>query len=562
MHEHRQIHVPPKELAALRLLLQRAGQLVTPQQLQETLWGDVHVTADSVPRCISSLRARLESDECIQTVYKRGYRMYWPVQKDSDLLEPPLPRLAIMPFKCGPGVSEHLGRAVAEEATARLTAIQPPVYSMLARDSVFMLASRGLNAQQVGETLGADLVLTGKLQPLPAHFRLRLEMVRVHEGTQIWVEDVLVARERAAGLEGELVERLLFRTNGTVLHGREGTSMNVDAYDTFLRGRYEWQTLERHRMQDAMRHLHRAIELDPQFTQAGVELVRACMAQELFGYVSPALAAEQVRRIAKGVAEDCDERTAILPALGWMAFHVDRDLAMALRCFVASAQLSPDSWRSRIRALFAAGRHRFDDAAELLLEALELDPFSAWMNAGLAWVYHLGGRAADSLRQIDRCLELCPDHTAAQLYGGMILAYQGDADRALGLTRELMRHAPQFDMAMAVHAYALACKGERQDAAEWLERLQWVGRERYVMRSFAAAAFLALGDRDGAMTELRAADEDRCPWFPQMLADPRLAGLQELPEFRAMQARLDAMEAAAALPQEAECLGDFGQVNR
>src|SRR4051794_6865732 len=51
LHQNSPVHVPPKELAALRLLLQHAGQIVTPRQLQEELWGDVHVTADSVPRC-------------------------------------------------------------------------------------------------------------------------------------------------------------------------------------------------------------------------------------------------------------------------------------------------------------------------------------------------------------------------------------------------------------------------------------------------------------------------------------------------------------------------------
>src|SRR5580658_3442277 len=58
------VHLPPRELAALRLLLANAGQIVTPSQLKQTLWGDVHVTADSVLKCLSSLRARLQPDDC------------------------------------------------------------------------------------------------------------------------------------------------------------------------------------------------------------------------------------------------------------------------------------------------------------------------------------------------------------------------------------------------------------------------------------------------------------------------------------------------------------------
>ncbi len=75
------IHLPPKELAALKLLLAQAGQIVTHQQLKKALWGDVHVTDDSVPKCMSSLRELLAPDDCIQTVYKRGYRLFIEVHK-------------------------------------------------------------------------------------------------------------------------------------------------------------------------------------------------------------------------------------------------------------------------------------------------------------------------------------------------------------------------------------------------------------------------------------------------------------------------------------------------
>jgi DNA-binding winged helix-turn-helix (wHTH) protein/tetratricopeptide (TPR) repeat protein len=554
-HEDTNVHLPPKELAVLRLLLEHAGQIVSLDRLRTELWGDVHVTPDSVPRCISSLRARLGSEDCIHTLYKHGYRINWPVERACGSPVPALPRLAIVPFACATGVPEHLGHAVAEETTARLTAMHPPVFSVLARDSVFTLAGRGMSALQVGEALKADLVMTGRVQALPVHFRLRAEMVRVADGTQIWVEDVLAAREHVASLEKELLERLLFRTVGRASPRGEENAPDGDAYNVFVRGRFEWQTLEPHRMLDAIRHLRRAAELDPKLVQAGEELARATVAQELFGYITPRIAAEQLRRVADGIPEASPDRAAILPALAWMAFHVDRDLEAALRHFTASAHLPPDTWRWRLRALFAAGRHRFDEAGDLLLEALELDPYSPWVNAALAWVYHLGGRPEESLVQVERCLEVCPEHPAARLYGGMILAFNGNPGRALELTSELTRHSPHLDMAMAVHAYALARNGERQKAEEWLERLAWLSRERYVIRSFSAAAYLQLGDRDRAVAELRAADKDRCPWFFQLLADPRLAPLRQHPEFQAMRAQLDAMEAAAATrlePQLAE----------
>ena len=205
------IHLPPKELAALRLLLAHAGQVVSPLQLKHTLWGDVHVTGDSVPKCLSSLRSRLEPEACIQTVYKRGYRFTAEVIRLNPVPIEALPRLAILPFSTMHFVPKHLGPAIAEETIVHLTNTRSPVLSVLARDSVFTLVDRGFTAQQIGEALKADFVLTGSLRAFPSQFRLRAEMIRIGDGTQIWVEDILVDQKRIAGLESELVQRLTWR---------------------------------------------------------------------------------------------------------------------------------------------------------------------------------------------------------------------------------------------------------------------------------------------------------------------------------------------------------------
>lgn len=545
-HDETQIHLAPKELAALRLLLREAGRIVTPAQLQQELWGDVHVTPDSVPRCISSLRTRLGQDSSIQTVYKQGYRLMAQVQQEPDPANHDLPRLAIMPFSAGPGVPEHLGSIVAEEATAQLTLLEPRIFSMLARDSVFTLASHGLGAQQVGETLNADLVLTGTLRGMAAHFRLRCEMVRVADGTQIWVEDVLIARDRMADLAADVVDRLAFRAGGALPAAAPAALVDAHAYDLFVHGRNEWQTLDRNRMQEGIRTLQRAADLDPNFAQASVDIIRASIAREMFGFIEPAEAGLQVHKSAEKLGDHPASAPSVAPALAWMAFHLERDLPAALRYLHGWDEQHAQPWGLRLCALLAAGRHHFGEATGILERALGADPYSPWMAASLAWIHHLAGRADESLRLIHRCLEIAPEHPASCLYGGMILAFHGDTRRAIQLTSELTQHASQFDIALAVHAYALARDGQRAEAEECLERLEWLSRERYVIRSFSAAPYLALGNEDAALAELAAANQSRCPWFFQMLADPRLEPLHHRPEMEEFRAMLDQMEADPA----------------
>ena len=548
------IHLPPKELAALRLLLTHAGQIVTVQQLRQTLWGDVHVTDDSIPKCVSALRELLSPTDCIQTVYKRGYRISVEVHRRGEDTPETLPRLAIMPFAVDADVPVYLGPAIAEETISLLTADRFSPAHVLARDSAFSLSARGFTAHQVGEALQADLVLTGTLRMLPAHFRLRTEMIRVADGTQIWVEDMLVPQTRSADLESELANRLFIRLSAAEWFvSRErasGTASNEapgrrEAWELFLRGHHEWQTMQRHRMQDAIQHLSRAIELDPSMYAAHIDLANASVTQEFAGYVSPQQAAQQVRAAAAAIPTTAEGAEALLPALGWIRFHVDHDMPGALRAFATSAHLRHETSVTRARSMFALSRRRFTEAIELMREALRTDPYSPWLNSRLAWAYHLAGERQRSVMQAEHALELFPEHEATNVYGTMIFAYNGQTERAVAVAENLVRKSPHLDIGSALYAYAMAQDGREQEARSMLERLQWLSRERFVLTSFTAAVCLALGELDCAVAELQAAADARCPWLFQMLADPRIDPIRNRPEVVRMEKVLEKMEAAA-----------------
>ena len=254
------LYLPPRELALLRLLLARAGDIVTPLELKRALWDEKHVSSDTLYRCFASLRARLQPADCIQSVYKRGYRLAAVVEPAGSRSPAALPRLAILPFAAGFGVPEYLGMAVAEEAMERIKSARYPIASLLARDSVFSLARRGLPAHEIGRTLRADFVLAGKLLATPGHDRLRAEMTRAVDGEQLWVEDLLVERGRMGALASELVNRLTFRLHSggiSIAAAAEppaeiqSSPQRREANELFLRAHHEWQTFERHRMQDA-----------------------------------------------------------------------------------------------------------------------------------------------------------------------------------------------------------------------------------------------------------------------------------------------------------------------
>ena len=548
------LELAAEELAVLRLLLTRAGEIVSPLELKRAIWDDEHASSDVVTKCIASLRERLQPADCIESVYKRGYRISAAVQTNDARSAGTLARLAILPFAVGYGVPEYLGWAIAEETAAQLCGAGFAGATIVARESVFTLARRGMAGVDIGRALGADLVLGGALYATPERLRLRAEMIRVEDGAQLWNEDVMVERERTRELERELVNRVSSRIHSGGLSftavAAAGTSrgdspQSSEAHELYLRAHHEWQLLERHPMQDAMGRLQRAIELDPTLIAAHAELAHLCVTQALYGFMPASAAASVVRKVARQIPESAGSVETLLPALGWIRFHVDRDLRAALDAFARSAHLPHDSWTTRVRTMFLLSRHRFEEALDELRAAIQIDPYSAWLQAELAWALHLGGEAEASVDQIRKAISQFTEHDGAHLYGAMILAYNGEAARAVELARALESRSAHFDLATSAHAYALVCAGRKEEARTLLERLQWLSRERFVMNTFDAATYVAMDEDDAALEQLRVANENRCPWFFETLADPRMLPLRGRPEFERMRSSLRGMEADA-----------------
>lgn len=539
------VHLAPKELSALRLLLTHAGRIVTPLQLKHALWDDVHVSADSVPKCMSSLRARLLPDDCIQTVYKRGYRLTTKIKPLGNAAgTAPLPRLAVLPFDTGYTVAEHLGTAIAEETIAHLGQLSHPVAQLVARDSVFALAAEQKTARQVGEMLKADYVLTGTLRAMTHSYRLRAELVRVADNVQVWVEDLLVPQNRIDGVQAELVERLALRMeSGSMLPGPvnhfplKRSPHQREAYEFYLRGHQEWQSMQRHRMQDGLQKLLRSIELDPDLMAARTDLAHVASAMACYGFLAPTVAAEYIRHAAANVDDDSPEIEALLPSIGWMHYHLDRNADAAAEAFQRSEHLPHDLWTSHLRVMYALSQGRFEAAIEHLTGCLEMDPYSPWLRSRLGWALHLAGEKKASVHQIEEAVRLFPGYDGTCFYGSIILAYNGMGQKAVDLASHLTQRLNSFDLGTAAHAYTLACAGQADEARMMIERLQWLSRERFVLTAFTAAVHVRLGETQAALGELQTADQQRCPWFFQTLADPRLADLQGEAEFAKLMAQ-------------------------
>ena len=582
-----QISVPPRELSVLRLLLARAGQIVSAEELRHSAWAETHVSADSLPRCICSLRARLKYEDSIQTIYKRGYRFniavkQTPADRPGEIWterraarSSGLPRLAILPFTTGSGIPEFLGTGIAEETMLRLARDHQPMVEIMARDSVCNLVSRGVTALDVAKALRADMMLIGSVTALPQHFRLRAEMVRVADSVQLWIEDFLVPRNLLAYADARVAKRISARIKNSFGNAEHSISLAAsastpaltarvdesgefletkrsDAHSIFMQSRAQWNTLQRHLMQDAIRGFHQALDLDPTLIAARIHLVHSYLIQSYFGYAQPDVAAEMARKHADLALALSPNALSVHPALGWIYFHHDRDPAAADYAFSRPQGQGYNHSTMSYRVKYALGQRRFEDAIEMLRTAIEIDPFSPMLHGRLAWSLHLAGNASAALEQARRALNLFPDHLGTLFFSSMILAASDEAcgagenlaEKATALAKKLIQLAPSFDPAYAALAYSYARQGRANEARSLLERLQWLGKERYVLRSYQVPALVELGDLESALTELLAAERLHCPSLFEILADPRLEPLHDRSEFQRLLNRLGPMRTA------------------
>jgi serine/threonine-protein kinase len=86
-----EIRLPPRALALLQYLIERAGRVVSKQALMDAAWKDAHVSETSLTEAIGVLRQTLGDDpqkpRFIQTVHRRGYRFVAPLTIDGRSLD-------------------------------------------------------------------------------------------------------------------------------------------------------------------------------------------------------------------------------------------------------------------------------------------------------------------------------------------------------------------------------------------------------------------------------------------------------------------------------------------
>ncbi len=285
---------------------------------------------------------------------------------------------------------------------------------------------------------------------------------------------------------------------------------DLDVLALVARGRYLWKHRTSAALQRAARYFERALEIDPTFARAhaGIADVHLLMGEYL---IRDPIEAFHDARVAVESALALDPSLPELHAtLADLQLFGRRDLRRAKESFDLALSIDPTyATAHHFAAWHALINDDFDGALDHLRTAMGFTPDGLELQTTLGIVYFLRGAHDQGVRDLGEVLELDPEFSFARYELARILSSLERYDEALQHLDVLSAAEPRASYA-ALTAFAAGRKGDRQPAMQFLDRpVPHSGRPAHYLRAYA---HMGLGERSGAIGELRAAVAGNEPW--------------------------------------------------
>lgn len=313
----------PKAMAVLLYLTERAGNIVTREELEQQVWQGTVVTYEALTVTINKIRAALGDDsrqpKYIETLPKRGYRLIATVRPaderptqpmagkrtvgvvlvvaallgaiasaillwgdsggtpagDRALVLPQhdLPSIAVIPFanNSNEPQQDYFAAGITEYLITDLSRLSSLLVT--SRNSVLAFNSKSADIKNISQALNVRYVLTGSVMKSGEQMRIAVQLADADSGMQIWasrfdrrVDDLFAVQDEIIGkIVSELVKQV--GESEQLVLSRNYTS-NIEAHDYFIRGNALYTSISKEGNSLAREMFLKAIEVDPRFASA------------------------------------------------------------------------------------------------------------------------------------------------------------------------------------------------------------------------------------------------------------------------------------------------------
>jgi TolB-like protein/Tfp pilus assembly protein PilF len=541
------VKLQEQPLQVLEILLRRPGEIVTREELQQKIWpADTFVDFDhGVYNAIKRLRKAVGdssgTSRYVETVARRGYRFIGKIEGEA----PRVPSLAVLPL-------ENLSRDpeqdyFAEGLTEALITTLAKIGNLRVVSRTSAMQYKGVHkaVREIARELGVNSIVEGTVLRSGRRVRITAQLIDAPQETHVWAESYERDMRDVLALQSEMAQAIARQiqiklTPQEQAHFANVHSVNPEAYEVYLKGRYHWTRRSGEGLGHAVQYFQQAIVKDPTYAAAYSGLADCFCVLGIWGFVPPDEGCGKAKQLALQTLE-MDRGVADAHAsLAWTNMLYDYDFVAAEREFERSIELNSryataHQWFGFYLALMG----RCEEGLTELKRAIHLDPLSIIINATLGIVYWCARRYDQQIEQFEKTLELDPHFALAHAGLGYAYMYKSINEPAIAELRkgvQLSQHAPIF-LAWLGEAYAAG--GDSDDAQKILEQLEQISKKRYVSPYHMARICAALGKKDEALRWLETGYRERAAWMVALRIEPRFDGLRSDPRFQDLVRRMN-----------------------
>jgi serine/threonine-protein kinase len=453
--------------------------------------------------------------------------------------------LAVLPFvNAGNDPNaEYLSDGISESIINSLS--QLPQLRVMAWNTVYRYKNADFDPLKIGADLDICAVVAGRVFQLGDRLVVKTELIDAVDGSQLWGEqysrnhsDIFEVQEE---ISREISEKLRLK-----LSGNEKKKLvkrytdNAEAYQLYLKGRYQWNKRNREGLKSCIAFFQQAIEKDPNYALAYTGLADAFGILSFYAALSPTDAMSKARAAAMRALEIDDALAEAHASLAFVKALFDWDWASAEKHYKRAVKLNPayataHHWYGLV---YLTPLARFDEAAKEIKRAQETDPLSLPVNAAMGIYLYFRGDYDASIEQSRKVLALEPNFWVAHYVLGWIYEQKRDYAQAIESFEKAksINDAPLLTAALG-HCYAM--NGQHKEARRTIDELKTISRQQYVSPTGIARIYTALDEKEMALEWLEKACEDHSTELIWLKIDPNYDKLRSEERFKNILRRIN-----------------------
>lgn len=487
----------------------------------------LNTTLDQVRTDLAATSARLQ--EVTQTVQGQA-NFHQDVPQRIPITVPSF-KLRIRDGQDG---HEYLSSGISTGIVEELNKLEQPFI----RASWWEAENSGLSVQDLWRE--TNFIVAGSLQ---------VERETVH--IEVWLMDVKYKTFRPLGpFNGKLTNLLsvqetitqqIVKVLGLKLTDAEQSRLakrstdDPQAYDLYMRGRFEWNKRTEEGFKKSIAYFNQAINKDQHYALA---LAGLADSYSLLGNYSLLPSKEAYPRAAEYArkALDIDNELAEAHTALAVVMHLFYwDWPKAEEEFKQAIKLNPRyATAHQWYADYLIMRERFDEAYNEVKEAQAHAPWSAIISTNAGWVPFYARRYEEATTVFLNARRKHPDFASAYRNLGRAYEQQGRYEDALSEFQKALTLNPnsRYTKALLGHCYAVMGKSDEAEAV--LKGLLSSSPQRYGLPYNLALIYIGLGKNAAALEQLEEAYMEQDDALTYLKIEPAFENLRSEPRFKAL----------------------------